>query len=74
MRSVQGLKNGFGKYIEIFVLFAFLGVIACVFVLGRKFLTIDACLDDGGSFDYEQCSCDYENSHSTGSVLWCLFP
>ena len=25
--------------------------------------TIDACLDEGGSFDYEKCECDFEVNH-----------
>jgi hypothetical protein len=25
---------------------------------------IDRCLDSGGSFDYQACSCDYEVSHT----------
>ncbi len=25
---------------------------------------IDACLDNGGSFDYQECACDYKVSHS----------
>lgn len=24
---------------------------------------IDACLDDGGSFNYEKCECDFNGSH-----------
>jgi len=24
---------------------------------------VDKCLDSGGSFDYENCRCDYENKH-----------
>lgn len=24
---------------------------------------IDACLDNGGSFNYEQCECDFNKSH-----------
>lgn len=24
---------------------------------------IDACLDNGGSFNYEQCECDFDKSH-----------
>ncbi len=24
---------------------------------------VDACLDNGGSFNYQSCSCDYKMSH-----------
>lgn len=24
---------------------------------------IDSCLDNGGSFNYEKCSCDFEKNH-----------
>ena len=24
---------------------------------------VDSCLDNGGSFDYESCQCDYEQNH-----------
>lgn len=24
---------------------------------------IDACLDHGGSFDYEKCECDFKKNH-----------
>jgi len=24
---------------------------------------VDACLDSGGSFDYEACKCDYKKTH-----------
>jgi len=46
-------------------------IISCVFI-GAILLwqvemshesQVDACLDNGGSFNYESCSCDYKISH-----------
>lgn len=32
---------------------------------------IDSCLDYGGSYDYELCTCDYENNHPSKEVHQC---
>ena len=31
-----------------------------------EFLAVDACLDSGGSYDYERRVCDYRSSHPSG--------
>jgi len=30
---------------------------------GREWLTVDSCLDSGGSFDYSRMACDYAANH-----------
>jgi hypothetical protein len=32
---------------------------------------IDICLDNGGSFNYQACICDYENTHPYESDNQC---
>ncbi|MBU2887184.1 hypothetical protein KO507_15565 [Gilvimarinus agarilyticus] len=32
---------------------------------------IDSCLGYGGSYDYELCTCDYENNHPSKEVHQC---
>lgn len=29
----------------------------------RAFIKIDKCVDNGGSFNYEICECDFQNNH-----------
>ena len=36
---------------------------------GRQFLAVDACLDSGGSYDYEAETCDYSVNHPSASEL-----
>ena len=31
-----------------------------------EFLAVDACLDSGGSYDYERSVCDHQSSHPPG--------
>ena len=38
-------------------------LIAIVYPYISNNFTIDECLDNGGSFDYEACECDYTDSH-----------
>ena len=32
---------------------------------------IDICLDNGGSFDYVNCKCDFQNSHESKEEHLC---
>lgn len=34
-------------------------------------LDVDYCLDSGGSFNYKNCTCDYENSHPNKEDYQC---
>ena len=36
-----------------------------VFLAGCTDLKIDACLDNGGSFDYVKCECDFKENHES---------
>lgn len=38
------------------------------FIINSK---IDSCLDNGGSFDYQACACDYKVNHSFLSEYQC---
>jgi hypothetical protein len=41
-----------------------IGIILSVLVpLFMHSSEIDKCLDDGGSFNYQICKCDFENTH-----------
>ncbi len=32
---------------------------------------VDSCLDSGGSYNYQECSCDYKNSHDADEKHQC---
>ncbi|HEU5232389.1 MAG TPA: hypothetical protein VFU50_05990 [Terriglobales bacterium] len=46
-----------------------LSLLCCVLAIreavryGREWLTVDSCLDSGGSFDYSRMACDYAVNH-----------
>lgn len=48
-------------------------VIVLVFIIGIPFFDqVDACLDSGGSYNYQQCECDYSVSHSFSKEHQCF--
>ena len=42
-----------------------------ILLCGCSDLKIDKCLDDGGSFNYEKCVCDFESNHQSKSTHNC---
>jgi len=34
-------------------------------------IEVDHCLDTGGSYDYDQCQCDYQLTHSFKALHEC---
>ena len=45
-----------------------------VILVGCGNAHIDACLDHGGSYNYEKCKCDYENNHDYKDIHQCSVP
>ncbi len=46
-------------------------LIAVSLILDWLMPVADSCLDSGGSYNYETCSCDYENSHPYKELHQC---
>ena len=38
-------------------------IFACILLAGCAESKIDSCLDQGGSFNYEKCECDFKENH-----------
>ncbi|MES9942082.1 MAG: hypothetical protein ABW104_12135 [Candidatus Thiodiazotropha sp. 6PLUC2] len=58
---------------RIFVACAFL--LLAIFGAGfyPEFMALDKCLDTGGSYDYENCRCDYKTTHEYKKEHSCKF-
>ncbi len=57
-----------GIFFAIVVLGLVMGLIG-PYVL--TFFDVDRCLDGGGSFDYESCACDHNESHPGSGIGKC---
>lgn len=51
----------------------FFGILFIVLTLASKWIVpvADYCLDTGGSYNYEACTCDYDNNHPNKKFHWC---
>lgn len=61
-----------GAIISVFIGLGLPVLIVALVVDGSSFKSkVDSCLDSGGSFDYQSCTCDYKSSHVFQEVHQC---
>ena len=68
--SAQGASGNGRSYCEMRKDMKHIFILA-ILLCGCSDLKIDKCLDDGGSFNYEKCVCDFESNHQSKSTHNC---